>query len=296
MLLHRLLIFIRLAALACFLTWRVSHPNHEAMWLWMMSVVCEFWFALSWILDQLPKLCPVTRITDLSVLKERFEPSALNLRNPKGLSDLPGVDVFVSTADPEKEPPLSTANTILSILAVDYPVEKLACYLSDDGGSLVTFEALAEAASFARIWVPFCRKHKIEPRNPEAYFGLKRDPLKNKVRLDFVRERRRVKREYDEFKVRINALPEAIRRRSDAYNAQAEMRAKKKQMDMGESAFESVKVPRATWMSDSSHWPGTWSSAEEGHSKGDHEGIIQVLYCSLPFGPNFFQGISSHNK
>lgn len=147
MLLHRLLIFIRLAALACFLTWRVSHPNHEAMWLWMMSVVCEFWFALSWILDQLPKLCPVTRITDLSVLKERFEPSALNLRNPKGLSDLPGVDVFVSTADPEKEPPLSTANTILSILAVDYPVEKLACYLSDDGGSLVTFEALAEAAS-----------------------------------------------------------------------------------------------------------------------------------------------------
>ncbi|KAF7152102.1 hypothetical protein RHSIM_Rhsim01G0288500 [Rhododendron simsii] len=284
---YRLLIFIRLAALACFLTWRVSHPNHEAMWLWMMSVICEFWFALSWILDQLPKLCPVNRITDLSVLKERFEPSALNLRNPKGLSDLPGVDVFVSTADPEKEPPLSTANTILSILAVDYPVEKLACYLSDDGGSLVTFEALAEAASFARIWVPFCRKHKIEPRNPEAYFGLKRDPLKNKVRLDFVRERRRVKREYDEFKVRINALPEAIRRRSDAYNAQAEMRAKKKQMDMGESAFESVKVPRATWMSDSSHWPGTWSSAEEGHSKGDHEGIIQIMLVPPNSDPVF---------
>ncbi|KAL7172063.1 hypothetical protein ACSBR2_031706 [Camellia fascicularis] len=274
---YRLLIFIRLAALACFLTWRVSNPNHEAMWLWIMSVVCEFWFALSWVLDQLPKLCPINRVTDLSVLKERFEPSALNLRNPKGLSDLPGVDVFVSTADPDKEPPLVTANTILSILAVDYPVEKLACYLSDDGGSLVTFEALAEAASFARIWVPFCRKHKIEPRNPEAYFGLKRDPLKNKVQLDFVRERRRVKREYAEFKVRINALPESIRRRSDAYNAQAELRAKKKQMEMGENSFEPVKVPKATWMSDASHWPGTWSTSEQGHSRGDHEGIIQLM-------------------
>ncbi|KAL6978341.1 Cellulose synthase-like protein D5 [Sarracenia purpurea var. burkii] len=247
------------------------------MWLWVMSVVCEVWFALSWILDQLPKLCPVNRVTDLSVLKERFEPSTLNLRNPKGLSDLPGVDVFISTADPDKEPPLVTANTILSILAVDYPVEKLACYLSDDGGSLVTFEALAEAASFARTWVPFCRKHTIEPRNPEAYFGLKRDPLKNKVRLDFVRERRRVKREYDEFKVRINALTESIRRRSDAYNAQAELRAKKKQMDLGANSLEPVKVPKGTWMSDGSHWPGTWSSAEEGHSRGDHEGIIQIM-------------------
>jgi 1,4-beta-D-xylan synthase len=85
-----------------------------------MSTVCELWFAFSWLLDQLPKLCPVNRVTDLSVLKERFE--SPNLRNPKGRSDLPGIDIFVSTADPEKEPPLVTANTILSILAVDYPV------------------------------------------------------------------------------------------------------------------------------------------------------------------------------
>lgn len=279
----RLLMILRLGALACFLTWRVAHPNHEAMWLWIMSVVCEFWFALSWVLDQLPKLCPVKRVTDLSVLKQRFESSDLNLRNPKRLSDLPGMDIFVSTADPDKEPPLVTANTILSILAVDYPVEKVACYLSDDGGSLVTFEALAEAASFAKTWVPFCRKHKIEPRNPDAYFGQKSDPLKNKVKLDFVRDRRRVKREYDEFKVRINALPESIRRRSDAYNAKEEVRARKKQFERGENLSESVKIPKATWMSDGSHWPGTWSSPHEGHAKGDHEGIIQVRFLFLPF-------------
>ena len=48
-----------------------------------------------------------------------------------------------------------TANTILSTLAADYLVEKLSCYVSDDGGAILTFEAMAEAASFANIWVPF---------------------------------------------------------------------------------------------------------------------------------------------
>ncbi|KAJ0976357.1 hypothetical protein J5N97_018322 [Dioscorea zingiberensis] len=275
---YRLLIVIRLVALGFFLQWRIRHPNHQAMWLWAMSITCEVWFAFSWLLDQLPKLCPVNRATDLSVLKERFE--SPSIRNPKGRSDLPGIDVFVSTADPEKEPPLVTANTILSILAVDYPVEKLACYLSDDGGSLLTFEALAETASFASVWVPFCRKHDIEPRNPEAYFSQKRDPLKNKVRVDFVRERRKVKREYDEFKVRINSLPESIRRRSDAYNAQEELRARKQQHEAAGGAglgVEPIKVLKATWMSDGSHWPGTWSSAEQDHSRGDHAGIIQAM-------------------
>ncbi|KAK7284608.1 hypothetical protein RJT34_19357 [Clitoria ternatea] len=282
---YRLLILLRLAALGLFLTWRIRHPNHDAIWLWAMSITCELWFAFSWLLDQLPKLCPVNRVTDLSVLKQRFE--SPNLRNPKGRSDLPGIDVFVSTADPEKEPPLVTANTILSILAVDYPVEKVACYLSDDGGALLTFEALAETASFARIWVPFCKKHQIEPRNPEAYFGQKRDFLKNKVRLDFVRERRRVKREYDEFKVRINSLPESIRRRSDAYNAHEELRAKKKQMEAGSNVSEPIKVPKATWMSDGSHWPGTWASGESDHSRGDHAGIIQAMLAPPNAEPEF---------
>lgn len=30
-------------------------------------------------------------------------------------------------------------------------------------------------------------------------------------------------------------------------------------------------------MSDGSHWPGTWASAETDHSRGDHAGIIQVI-------------------
>ncbi|ERN15540.1 hypothetical protein AMTRI_Chr03g145350 [Amborella trichopoda] len=272
---YRLLILVRMVALSFFLVWRIRHPNQDAIWLWGMSVVCELWFAFSWLLDQLPKLCPVNRATDLQVLKEKFEEPGPH--NPTGKSDLPGVDVFVSTADPEKEPPLVTANTILSILAADYPVEKLACYVSDDGGALLTFEAMAEAASFADLWVPFCRKHNIEPRNPESYFNTKGDPTKNKVKPDFVKDRRRVKREYDEFKVRINGLPDSIRRRSDAYHAREEIKAMKLQRQNGEEPSEAAKVPKATWMADGTHWPGTWMVPGSEHSRGDHAGIIQVM-------------------
>ncbi|KAL9370359.1 hypothetical protein Peur_035499 [Populus x canadensis] len=272
---YRLLILIRMVVLAFFLHWRIVNPNDDARWLWGMSVVCEVWFAFSWILDIIPKLHPMNRSTDLEVLRDKFDMPSPS--NPSGRSDLPGVDLFVSTADPDKEPPLVTANTILSILSVDYPVEKVACYISDDGGALLTFEAMAEAASFADLWVPFCRKHNIEPRNPETYFNLKVDPTKNKSRPDFVKDRRKMKREYDEFKVRINGLPDSIRRRSDAFNAREEMKMLKHIRESGGDPLEPIKVPKATWMADGTHWPGTWASPAAEHSKGDHAGILQVM-------------------
>ena len=140
---------IRLIVLFFFLSWRVRNPNPDATWLWGMSIVCEIWFAISWILDIFPKFNPINRSTDLAALRDKFEkPSPAN---PHGRSDLPGVDIFVSTADPEKEPPLVTGNTILSILAADYPVEKLSCYISDDGAAILTFEAMAEAVRFAEV-------------------------------------------------------------------------------------------------------------------------------------------------
>lgn len=92
-----------------------------------------------------------------------------------------------------KEPPLITANTVLSILAVDYPVDKVSCYVSDDGAAMLTFEALSETSEFARKWVPFCKKFTIEPRAPEWYFCQKMDYLRNKVHPAFVRERREMK-------------------------------------------------------------------------------------------------------
>lgn len=108
-------------------------------------------------------------------------------------SQLADIDIFVSTVDPMKEPPLITANTVLSILAVDYPVHKVSCYVSDDGAAMLTFEALSETSVFAKKWVPFCKKYSIEPRAPEWYFSEKIDYLKDKVHPEFVRERRAMK-------------------------------------------------------------------------------------------------------
>lgn len=92
-----------------------------------------------------------------------------------------------------KEPSLITANTVLSILAADYPVEKLSCYVSDDGAAMLTFEALSETCEFAKKWVPFCKMFNIEPRAPEWYFAKRIDYLKDKVHPEFVKERRAMK-------------------------------------------------------------------------------------------------------
>ncbi|OEL31438.1 putative mixed-linked glucan synthase 6 [Dichanthelium oligosanthes] len=252
---YRVLIFVRLIAFTLFVIWRISHRNPDAQWLWVTSIAGEFWFGFSWLLDQLPKLNPINRVPDLAVLRQRFD-------RVDGTSRLPGLDIFVTTADPFKEPILSTANSILSILAADYPVERNTCYLSDDSGMLLTYEAMVEAAKFATVWVPFCRKHGIEPRGPESYFELKSHPYMGRSQEDFVNDRRRVRKEYDEFKARINGLEHDIKQRSDAYNAARGLKD-------GE--------PRATWMADGSQWEGTWVEPSENHRKGDHAGIVLML-------------------
>ncbi|KAE9446612.1 hypothetical protein C3L33_21493, partial [Rhododendron williamsianum] len=231
---YRMIIFLRLAVLGLFFDYRIRHPVPDAYGLWLTSIICEIWFAVSWIFDQFPKFFPVERETYLDRLSLRYEKEG----KP---SELAPIDIFVSTVDPMKEPPLITANTVLSILAVDYPVDKVACYVSDDGAAMLTFEALSETSEFARKWVPFCKKFNIEPRAPEWYFAQKVDYLRDKVHPAFVRERRAMKREYEEFKVRINGLV-----------AMAE------------------KVPEDGWtMQDGTPWPG--------NNVRDHPGMIQVF-------------------
>ncbi|XP_040988131.1 cellulose synthase-like protein G3 isoform X2 [Juglans microcarpa x Juglans regia] len=89
----------------------------------------------------------------------------------KSSLDFPALDVFICTADPYKEPPLRLVSTALSVMAYDYPTEKISVYVSDDGGSQVTLFACMEAAKFAYHWLPFCRKNNIIERSPEAYFA-----------------------------------------------------------------------------------------------------------------------------
>jgi hypothetical protein len=77
--------------------------------------------------------------------------------------------------------------------------------------------------------------------------------------------------------VRINGLPDSIRRRSDAFNAREEMKMLKHMRESaGGDPLEPIKVPKATWMADGTHWPGTWAFPAAEHSKGDHAGILQV--------------------
>ena len=90
--------------------------------------------------------------------------------------ELPKVDIFVCTADPVIEPPVMVINTVLSVMAYDYPPENLSVYLSDDGGSNITYYALLEASHFAKHWLPYCKKFKVEPSSPAAYLISKDDP------------------------------------------------------------------------------------------------------------------------
>lgn len=79
----------------------------------------------------------------------------------------------MTTADWKLEPSIMVVNTVLSLLAVDYPAGKLSCYVSDDGGSPVLLYALVEASNFAKIWVPFCKKYHVQVRAPFRYFSSK---------------------------------------------------------------------------------------------------------------------------
>ncbi|XP_010538575.1 PREDICTED: cellulose synthase A catalytic subunit 8 [UDP-forming] isoform X1 [Tarenaya hassleriana] len=231
---YRIIIVVRLIILALFFHYRLTNPVNSAFGLWITSVICEIWFAFSWVLDQFPKWYPINRETYVNRLSARYE-------RPGEPPELAAVDFFVSTVDPLKEPPLITSNTVLSILALDYPVDKVSCYVSDDGAAMLSFESLVETADFARKWVPFCKKFAIEPRAPEFYFSQKIDYLKDKVQPSFVKERRAMKRDYEEFKIRINAL-----------------------------VAKAQKTPEEGWtMQDGTPWPG--------NNTRDHPGMIQVF-------------------
>ncbi|KAE8727319.1 Cellulose synthase-like protein G3 [Hibiscus syriacus] len=94
-----------------------------------------------------------------------------NIEKVVKTSDLPGLDVFICTADPYKEPPMGVVNTALSVMAYDYPTEKISVYVSDDGGSALTLFAFMEAARFAAHWLPYCRDNDIATRSPDEHFA-----------------------------------------------------------------------------------------------------------------------------
>ncbi|MFQ6634853.1 hypothetical protein Gotur_011150, partial [Gossypium turneri] len=166
-------------------------------WTWIGLFLSELWFSFYWLLTTVCRWNAVIRIPFIHRLSQRFG------------KELPGIDIFVCTADPLLEPPSMVVNTVLSMMAYDYPPEKLSVYLSDDGGSNLTFYAMLEATNFSKTWLPFCKKFKVEPMSPEAYFRTASEPLN-------VQEWPSVKRLYEEMKMRIetttklNQIPEHI--------------------------------------------------------------------------------------
>ncbi|XP_023917838.1 cellulose synthase-like protein E1 isoform X3 [Quercus suber] len=185
---YSLLIFVG----TCFIfAYRLSHipaKGEPGRWAWMGLFFSELWFCFYWFVTTVVRWNPIYRNTFKDRLSHRYEKA------------LPGIDIFVCTADPVIEPPVMVINTVLSVMAYDYPAEKLSVYLSDDGGSDLTFYAMLEASRFSKIWLPFCKKFKVEPRSPEAYFRTAVEPLGEPV---LAKEWSTVKMLYEDMKKRI---------------------------------------------------------------------------------------------
>ncbi|KAL3742953.1 hypothetical protein ACJRO7_018282 [Eucalyptus globulus] len=116
-----------------------------------------------------------------------------------GTGGFPALDVFICTSDPYKEPPMGVVNTALSVMAYEYPAEKLSVYISDDSGSELTLFTFMEAARFAGHWLPFCRERNLMERSPEAYFA---SSYRGGTEID------KIKMMYENMKVRVKHVVE----------------------------------------------------------------------------------------
>ncbi|VVB07425.1 unnamed protein product [Arabis nemorensis] len=168
------------------LVYRILHMSHNDT-AWAVAFFCESYFSFVWLLLSSTKWSPADHKTYPDRLDERVH-------------DLPSVDMFVTTADPVREPPIIVVNTVLSLLAVNYPANKLACYVSDDGCSPLTYFSLKEASKFAKIWVPFCKKYNVKVRAPFRYFLNTLTALEDS---DFAKNWEMTKREYEKLRQKV---------------------------------------------------------------------------------------------
>ncbi|KAL7186770.1 hypothetical protein ACSBR2_028486 [Camellia fascicularis] len=141
--------------------YRLTHipAAEQGRWAWIGMFMAELWFGFYWIITLSLRLNVTYRYPFKHRLITRYG------------DKLPAIDIFVCTADPKIEPPTMVINTVLSAMSYNYPPEKLSIYLSDDGGSEFTFYALMEASQFSKHWIPICKKFRVEPRSPAAYFS-----------------------------------------------------------------------------------------------------------------------------
>ncbi|OIW16402.1 hypothetical protein TanjilG_19118 [Lupinus angustifolius] len=170
----------------CFIwLFRLSHKGHP-YWPCLALFAAEIWFGFSWLFSQSLRWNLIFRKTFKTRLSQRYEDKSL-----------PSVDIFVCTADPDIEPPIMVINTVLSVMCYDYPAEKISVYLSDDAASDITFYALLEASTFAKHWLPFCKRFNVQPTSPAAYFNTLHHSKPYPQNLELV------KKLYEDMKIRI---------------------------------------------------------------------------------------------
>ncbi|KMT12991.1 hypothetical protein BVRB_4g090680 [Beta vulgaris subsp. vulgaris] len=193
--------------MAIFMVWvyrvtQMPEKGEEGRWAWIGLFGAELWFSLYWFLTQVLRWNLVYRHTFKDRLSIRYEDC------------LPKVDIFVCTADPVIEPPIMVINTILSVMAYDYPPEKLSIYLSDDGCSILTFYALFVASHFSKHWLPYCRKYNVQPRSPAAYFRSMHKPMDANHSSDLAS----IKDLYEELQDRIETSTKLCRIPEEVHN------------------------------------------------------------------------------
>ncbi|KAI8016661.1 Cellulose synthase-like protein E6 [Camellia lanceoleosa] len=146
------------------------------------------------LLKELAKICRVGNGSNQSYIVALIKGAGTNY----GTVDILG------TADAKIETLTMVINTVLSVMSYNYPPEKLSIYLSDDGGSEFTFYALMETSQFSKHWIPFCKKFRVEPRSPAAYFSQNFNKQDPKLTEEWLA----TKKLYEDMKFRIEAATE----------------------------------------------------------------------------------------
>ncbi|KAF3576815.1 hypothetical protein DY000_02035056 [Brassica cretica] len=229
-----------LGLLFSLLLYRILHMSKNDN-VWVVAFLCESFFTFIWLLITCIKWTPAEHKPYPDRLDERVH-------------ELPSVDMFVTTADPVREPPILVVNTVLSLLAVNYPANKLACYVSDDGCSPLTYFSLKEASNFAKIWVPFCKKYNVRVRAPFRYFL---NSLDAKEDSEFSRDWEMTKREYE----KLSGKVEDATRDWDADNDfEAFSNTKPNDHSAIVKVFQQLYYKRGSWLAVSAlNFSATWA-------------------------------------
>ncbi|KAG4185356.1 hypothetical protein ERO13_A09G224000v2 [Gossypium hirsutum] len=190
--------FLHFIAILFLIHYRLSfffqHPKNTTIPTlpWLLIFVSELLLSLAWLFTQSYRWRPVTR----TVFPERLPAD----------DKLPAIDVFICTADPNKEPSVEVMNTVISAMALAYPPEKLHVYVSDDAGSDVTLRCMKEAWNFARYWVPFCRKYDLVTACPDVYFSSSEVDSGDFEGSEFKAARTKIEEKYEVLKQRIRRI------------------------------------------------------------------------------------------